>query len=672
MHKFSPFLPLFLCAFFLTLCQADERKSKTQSSNNADIFVLSPVYITSEANKLNSTTDTSFSSKDKALNSGDLAKAFTNLPGFSMTRKGGGGSEFLFRSQGASRVPVLLNGGVLSGGCGGRMDSGTAYIFPETYNDIRIFKGPQDVRFGALSFGGVLFDGKIQRFDAFSAAADVGFLYGSFNQIEATANAIAGNEFGSVQVFASKYASGDYKSADKEVVHSANKKEAISLIATLTPQYAQSFELRGDFSRGYAAYADRAMDARTFDRTSLNFRFNQELNFWLNLLDFRAWFNTTDHIMDNYTHRPNLTREYNLNNPKRTNIGARTELDFKITKNLGFGFGVDYNNDTHSSRNGSGTSESEADSSAFVKSYKKNYMAHHFGSFLQGQYFGIENSGLFFGARLDTLNKKRYANSWSKTELLPSGFLRYEHYFDNVTFYGGAGFASRGADFWELNKTGGEALHPEQNAQVDLGAAYQNSIFYLSASLFASSVKNYILIDWKKSSALQTNAALFGGELESELVLWKLLHLYGNVSYVYGENLKANDEYNLEARSPLSSIAPLQGNVSLYIESKSWLLRWDLHANAAQNRFAEGFGNVISKDIGATAGFYTMDIYGGYKHKNFSLFLGVENLTNTLYAYHLSKNSVEIVGTDNPISDKVFEPARSFWAKFKLNLNAFL
>lgn len=341
------------------------------------------------------------------------------------------------------------------------LDSGITYIFPENYDKITILKGPQDVRFGALISGGVLFDRNIVRLDKLNAKADTSFFYGSFNQIEATANALAGNEFGSLQVFASRYSSDDYKNANKETVHSANKKESLSLVATLTPFEQSAFEFNVDVSRGFAAYADRTMDARTFDRTSFNFRFNQELNLVLNSVDLRAWYNEIDHIMDNYSHRPNLIGKYNLNNPKRTNIGARTELNLNATDVLGFSFGADYNNDKHSSRSGNGASASASDDMAFSKSYEPNYRAQNFGIFVQGQYFGVDDSGLFFGTRLDTLDKKRYANSWSKTELLPSGFLRYEHYFDNVIFYGGAGFASRGADFWELNKTGGEALHPE-------------------------------------------------------------------------------------------------------------------------------------------------------------------------------------------------------------------
>lgn len=103
MHKFNPFLSLFLCVFFLTLCQA-ENLDKNDSLNQTDTFILSPVSITADKNSLDIANDKDILGKDKILNSGDLAKSFLNVVGFSMTRKGGGGSEILFRSQGASRM----------------------------------------------------------------------------------------------------------------------------------------------------------------------------------------------------------------------------------------------------------------------------------------------------------------------------------------------------------------------------------------------------------------------------------------------------------------------------------------------------------------------------------------------------------------------------------------
>lgn len=55
------------------------------------------------------------------------------------------------------------------------MDSGITYIFPENYDKITILKGPQDVRFGALISGGVLFDRNIVRLDKLNAKADTSF-----------------------------------------------------------------------------------------------------------------------------------------------------------------------------------------------------------------------------------------------------------------------------------------------------------------------------------------------------------------------------------------------------------------------------------------------------------------------------------------------------------------
>lgn len=51
--------------------------------------------------------------------------------------------------------------------------------------------------------------------------------------------------------------------------------------------------------------------------------------------------------------------------------------------------------------------------------------------------------------------------------------------------------------------------------------------------------------------------------------------------------------------------------------------------------------------------------------KKLSFLFGVENLTNTLYAYHLSRNSVAINMLDNPVNTRVYEPGRNFWLKIQ-------
>ena len=73
-----------------------------------------------------------------------------------------------------------------------------------------------------------------------------------------------------MQVVASSYRSDDYKTGDDAIVHSAYKRESVSLIGTLTPTSSTAIEFDVDLGRGNASYADRTMDARTFDRTSYN------------------------------------------------------------------------------------------------------------------------------------------------------------------------------------------------------------------------------------------------------------------------------------------------------------------------------------------------------------------------------------------------------------------
>ena len=154
-------------------------------------------------------------------------------------RKGGLGAEVLFRSQGASRVPILLDGSSMQGACGGRMDTSATYIFPENYHRIVLIKGPQDVRFGSLISGGIAFKRDIRRFSTNTLHADTSMLAGSFNRLDLYASALAGGRYGSLQAIASHYEQGDYRTGDKSFIgagratHSAFQKESTVLLRHL-------------------------------------------------------------------------------------------------------------------------------------------------------------------------------------------------------------------------------------------------------------------------------------------------------------------------------------------------------------------------------------------------------------------------------------------------------
>ncbi|WP_258554141.1 TonB-dependent receptor domain-containing protein [Helicobacter cinaedi] len=623
------------------------------------------VVVALQRDVLQNPTHLSWQGRDTPLHSGDVAKSMLQIPAFSMTRKGGGGSEIAFRAQSASRLPIFLNGGNLSGACGGRMDTTITYIFPENYNRISILKGPQDVRYGALIGGGVLFDRDILRLSKSQFAFDGSALYGSFGRFDANANVLAGGKYGSIQAIYSHYESRDYRSGDNKVVHSAYNRESVSLIGTLTPTQNTALELDIDLGRGNASYADRAMDARTFDRISYNLAYKQHISDTFDSLEVRLWRNEIDHIMDNFSHRQVqvMDNKYNVSNPKRTNTGGRVEGKFYFGNAWELYVGGNYNHDFHASRMLKDSPSKNEANAVLNQAYKPNFTFQTLGIFAQGQYMPESSHSIAFGARYDTLSTLQHSTDKEVQNHLGSGFLRYEKYFDTLTLYSGVGVAQRGADFWERSKGGGMELKPETNSQLDMGLVYQVDNFNAKASAFMSHIADYIVLHYgSATNAFNTNAFLGGGELEAEYIAWKSLHFYGSLAYTYAENLK--NVAGFKVGSPLPQIPPLQGQLSAFYDNGGWLLRLDMIANAAQHRYMLDYGNVVGKDLGKTQGFVTLNLYGGYKRKHFILLAGVDNLTNTLYAYHLSKNGVGI--GDIAPTNRIYEPGRSYWAKVRV------
>ena len=591
------------------------------------------------------------------LHSSEIAKSFLNVPGFSMGRKGGGGSEAFFRSQGASRLPIYLDGGILNGGCGGRMDTPLTYIFAESYDRVSVVKGPQDVRYGALMAGGILFERGIQRASAPSFTGDASVLYGSFNRLDMTANVAARGQYGGLQILASDYAQDDYRAANKKHVHSQYDRQSLSIIGTLTPTQTTAIELAFDISQGEAAYADRTMDGKEFDRQSWNLHVQQEVSKTIPMVEILLWRNAIDHVMDNYSLRP-ASMMFMASNPKRTNHGARAEVVAQPTTALRFYTGVSYNNDKHVSRSASANSADAATDMLNANVYVPNYLFEDIGIYTQAEFVSDLGYGLFGGVRYDNARARQYETGAKAIDGLGSAFARYEHYLPFTTLFVGAGLAQRAPDFWERNKVNGMALSKEQNTQLDIGLHTQYGKWNLQASAFASFVKNYILLHYTaQTTALNTDATLYGGEFEIGYQLLEPLRLSAGLAYTYGQSNTLH--------SPLPQIAPLSSKVGLNFAYHAWIAQVDVFANAAQHRFKTNYGNIIGQDIGKTAGFYTLNAYTGYAHKYFTALVGVENATNQLYAYHLSKNSIAIDGLQNPTSARVYEPGAQFWFKLQ-------
>lgn len=615
-----------------------------------------------EKNLLDNPTTTQIT-KDSILDSPDLAKSLLNISGFNMARKGGGGSEISYRSGVAGRLPIYLNESELQGGCGGRMDTAITYIAPQNYNSIKIIKGPQDVRYGALINGGLLFDRKVVRLDEAKYGADISMLFGSFNQKELSGEAVGGNEFGSIWINGGIYESDDYKDGDGFRVHSEYFRKQGAVIAALTPSDDTTISLSADFGDGEAAYADRAMDGTKFQRESYSAELEQALG--KHTLKLQGYYHYIDHVMDNFSLRP-VSGKYNLSNPKREIIGSRAEIELKFD-NITTYIGGAYKEDKHSSRVVRGASSaSEAKNMAFSQDYKKNALVSTASLFIQSEYYG-DNDGIFGGIRLDRVKTDKYnsgAFDRSKTQTPVSGFMRYERYYDALSLYAGVGRAQRAADFWEFRVINGMSLKTEKNHQIDLGAVYDDGDLNLSTNLFISRIDDYIVLNYHgNTSAFNTDAFLMGAEIDSEILIDDFYKLGAGLSYVYGENLK--DTNGLKDGDPLPQISPLVFKAVAGLVHNNWFVDVDFYANASQHRYKKDYGNVVGKDLGYSDSFWTIGVNAGYKYKNYQLMLAALNLNDALYSYHTSKNGAEIATLDIPATTRVYEPGRSFWIKLK-------
>ena len=88
----------------------------------ADDVALDAVVVTAPAMESPLTVSTDPKAARQPVPAHDGADLLKNIPGFSVIRKGGTDGDPVFRGMAASRLGILLDGEMILGGCGMRMD----------------------------------------------------------------------------------------------------------------------------------------------------------------------------------------------------------------------------------------------------------------------------------------------------------------------------------------------------------------------------------------------------------------------------------------------------------------------------------------------------------------------------------------------------------------------
>jgi iron complex outermembrane recepter protein len=661
---------------------------------------LEPVVITAPAATMPLKVTVDPKAPQQPLPANDGASFLKNIPGFSLIRKGGTDGDPVFRGLSGSRLNFLLDGMEFHGGCSSRMDPPTAYIFPESYDEVTLIKGPQTVRYGNGNAAGVVLFDHDRTSGADRSSGLVSLLAGSWGRLDGVANAYKSSERTDLRVTLTHAESNDYEDGAGVKVNSAYKRQSATFLAGLRLDANTRVDIDGVISEGEAAYADRSMDGSKFDRESVGLGFEKSnLSPFVQKISARVYRSYIDHVMDNYSLRT-LVGSASAMNPDRETLGARFALDLAFGKDDRLALGADWRDEQHTSRNTMAMMPNmltPAQANLYVNLPRKtDYESQILGLFAEWTHALSETRSLVTGARVDRwsadrwfvnmMNMQTYQGDASET--LTSGFVRLEQKLsNNATTYLGYGLSQRPMDYWEASRyeginSGFENLKPETTHQVDGGLLWKADRMKGSLSAFYAKVDDYVLVYSESGLAScagtplsnsrfhtmggtcvasgNVDATRYGFELEGRYSFSSALQAYGSIAYVRAEN----DTMNV----PLAQTPPVELKLGFDRTLKEWTVGGVMRAVSKQSRVHPNYGSIVGVDrSSSTPSFTTLGINASYRPtKESQLSFGVDNLLDKNYYEHMSKTDASVSGYSIQTGTAVNEPGRTFWLKGQL------
>jgi len=664
--------------FFATALAA---VAQSDTNTAEDVAQLAPLVVTSERAQPKPLTVTSSTKTSvQPIPAQDGADSLKAIPGFSVGRKGGTGGEVTLRGQAGSRLDLLLDGQSLLGGCPNRMDPPTAYIFPASFDRVRVLKGPQTVLYGpGNSAGVVLFERDPQRYSEARTSGEAGATFGSFGRRDGQFSARAGGTLGYGEVSLNHTRAADYEDGDGARMHSQYERASVSAALGWTPDSQTLVEFSGTLSEGEAAYGHSMMDATQLDRESLALRVERtELSTRLTRLEAQVAYNHADHVMDDFRLRVPGMMPMGESHPDHRVWSGRALGEFTPGETLELRLGGDFRDGRHRSKN----------TGAWVADAKIGSA----GIFGEAEQSLGDRGRVIAGARLDrweaqdlrqtlasgmmgmggsvpnpTANQKRRTT-------LAAGFLRYEHGAldaEGITSYAGIGYTERAPDYWELVRH--ESLgtrsafgtRPEKTAQLDIGLNYARGPLTAFVAVFANRVDDFILLQngvvkggRTVTAVRNVDAESWGGEAGVGYTLADHWQLDASLAAVRGRN--RSDAI------PLAQQPPLEGRLSLSYAAPRWSVGGLARFVAEQARVAVGQGTISGQDLGRTSGFAVLSLNAGWRvTERATLTAGIDNVFDKTYAEHLSRAGAAVNGY--PTTTRINEPGRTLWTTLQVS-----
>ncbi|WP_226664402.1 TonB-dependent copper receptor [Microbulbifer aggregans] len=635
------------------------------------------------------------------LPANDGADYLKTIPGFSVIRKGGTDGDPVLRGMAGSRLSMVLDGESILGGCNLRMDPPTAYIYPETLDQIRVIKGPQTVMYGpGNSAGVVLFERDQERVEAPEWDLHTSLLAGTADRQDGLLDAAYKSPEFALRGTVTSASADDYEDGDGVTVHSRYQRWSGQLGFAWTPDDDTRLELSSTRSDGEAAYADRGMDGAKFSRENFNAKYiRQNITPLIRTFEVQGYYNDVDHIMDNYSLRTpgGMMAMPMAMNPDRKTSGGKLVLTLAPREDLEVTAGLDAQENRHRVR--STMNQNAMDYRDLERVDNAEFQ--QTGLFSEWSWLPQPGARWIAGARLDdwrlrdlreTVALSMMASAANPTagerreELLQSGFVRYEQNLAtstpvSATLYAGLGYNERFPDYWEIiaketaDSVSALDIESEKTAQLDIGFIYRNEKLSASVSAFANTIDDYLMIQSGYSKAAATGGmsdmGTMAGTRTTTIVRNIDARSWGlemDLGYRLADNwrseltLSSVRGANESDGTTLAQLPPLETRLGLYYEQAQWSAGVLWRAVAAQDRVDVGRGNIAGQDFGPTDAASVLSLNAGWRPtKEVLVTAGIDNLLDETYAEHISRAGASIPGFDQ--LTRINEPGRTLWMK---------
>ncbi|WP_461829526.1 TonB-dependent receptor [Aquifex sp.] len=644
----------------------------------AQELILEPIEVEASREVLKETTVRELPAKD-------VGEALEyRIPGIWKIRKGGIANDIVIRGFKKDEVNFLVEGARLYNACPNRMDPGLFHIDFAEVKEVKVIKGPFDVKnYGAL--GGTVEVKTKDPKEGFSGTLNVaadnwkyfnpsltlsygkdrfGFLLGYAFRFSKPYEDGKGRKFTEIPTAGNAYSPDEINSTAFNI-HTVWTKFFYKITPNVKLKLSYAHQKANDVLYPYLMM-DGILDET--DRVNLTLegrRFKAQL-----------YHSSVRHWMDNRKR----VKAQNSGSPTGWNMQTYAvnkvygfKGEYRIFPNLNVGIDTFLRNwDAITTMYMKGTFPSQntipdVDFTIFgiFGEYKKKL---------------TDRLKLYVGARVDyakTEADPAKANTdlyllyhgtadLSQTDVLPSGNIQLTYELSKkVELFAGLGSAARIPDpqerYFALKRmkgadwVGNPNLDPERNTELDLGAKLTTGRISLQGRTFFSYVSNYIYIHKKivgtNQATTYTNidAYFYGLELSGTYALTDTLFFDGNLAYTRARKKDTYPEKNIYDKD-IAEIPPLTARLALRYDTGTYFGELEGILTATQNN--------VDSDLQETktSGYGILNLKAGMNYKGLRLTAGINNLFDKLYYTHLSY-------LRNPFNAgvKIPEPGRTFY-----------